>query len=559
MKRDLPPAITEAPEWERLRRAILARAVRFSGHLNFDFRELLTDASLARDAGRLMWQLVRPLGPEVLVGPGFGAAPLLFGIAHAALEEGVNLQVLMVRDQRKQHNQKRWVEGCRQAAQGKKTVLVDDFMREGSAVALVHEALAADGVQLQLLAVALFFDMWEPLGSRQLRLASHPVLSLFTRHDVGLSRDAYDALPPLMKGQHPALVGEQPLWWRLALNVRTDYPFKSSPVIADDAVFVSDDHSRMWRHDAASGDIQWRYDSLAQPRKGIVQRLQYVAGSLVFGCYDGTLTRLDGATGQVVWRWRQDSSVHATPCIDAEHGRIFINTEQWNAGAPFGHLQALDWATGRLLWTYTHAYWPPGSAQYSAAHGVVIAACNDESLIGVDADSGDLLWRQRTEGLVRGQPGISGDAVFAATERGRLHSFDIRTGEPRWTVRYGQGGKHQFTQVIDGAVITLDGHWHCSAFDASTGALRWLTRLRSPGNWCPVPMGPWWLVGSRQGHLAVLEPGHERKVWEGQIGGLYHQPPAVGRAAGRMLLAAASNDQGLKVFEVNPHYCAATP
>lgn len=556
MKRDLPEPVRNAPEWERLRQAILARAVRFGDQLSFDFRELLTDAAHARDAGRLIWRLIKPCEPQVLVGPGFGAMPLLYAIALCALDDGVNLQVLMVRDKRKEHNQKRWVEGCRDAARGRRAVIVDDFMKDGSALPLISQALADDKIELQIAAVALFFDMWEPLGSRQVRVATHPVLSLFTRHDIGLSRDAYDAVPPLMKGTHPELIGSRPLWWRFDLNLKTEYPHKCVPAIADDAVFVADDHCRVWRHDARSGNIQWRYESLADARKGIVQRLQHAEDSLVFGCYDGTVTRLHARSGEVVWRRRQDSSIHATPHVDLARRRVFINTEQWNDGAPFGRLIALHFDSGRMLWSHDHAYWPPGSPHYAERHGLVIATCNDQSLIAVDADSGALRWRRSTHGLVRGMPGADEHSVVVATETGRLQCFDIASGEPRWTTRYGEGARHQFTQMRDGVVYALDGRWHCSAFHIETGKLLWLTRLRSPGNWCPVALGRHWLVGSRDGHLAVLDPQRELKVWEGGIGGLFQQPPAVGRAHGRTLLAAASNDQGLKVFEIHPYYTA---
>jgi hypothetical protein len=173
----------------------------------------------------------------VQVGPGFGASPLLFATAFAALElDGVRLQVLMVRDKRKEHHQKRWVEGDRAAAQGARAVLIDDFMGGGSAWPLVRQALAEDEVALDIAAVAVFFDMWMPLGSRQITMAGCPVHALFTRHDIGFSRDCFDAVPPLMKGTQPELVGPRPLWWRFGLNEKAGYPLKCAPVVADEAV-----------------------------------------------------------------------------------------------------------------------------------------------------------------------------------------------------------------------------------------------------------------------------------------------------------------------------------
>lgn len=547
----LPPEVRQRPEWEQLRRSITGRAaMRFGEQLTFDFRELLTDAGLGRDAGLLMWQMVRELQPEVLVGPGFGAMPLLYAMALAALNDGINLQVLMVRDQRKGHNQKRWVEGHRPSARGRRAVLVDDFMRNGSAVGLVERALSADKVPLEICAVALFFDMWEPLGSRQLSQSRFPVHALFTRHDLGLSRDAFDAVPPLMRGSAPDFIGEAPLWWRFGLNRATGYPTKCAPVVWGGGAFVADDASRLWRHDLASGEIDWCLPALSQPHKGVVQLLQAVDDSIVFGCYDGTLTRVLAETGAIVWRWRLDSSIHATPWVDARRGRVYINTEQWNSGHPTGHLQCLDWQSGRPLWKVRHGWWPPGSPALGEQGLVVVATCNDGSLAAWDADDGTLRWRVRTHGLVRGQPLVQADAVVVATEQGRLQCWDLADGGLRWTVRYGKPLWHQFLRAHGDHVLVLDGKWHLSAFDIRSGQLRWLTRLRSPGCWAPVACGGHWVVLSREGHLAVVRPEAEVKVWEGKLPGQYHQPPAVG---GGVLLAASST-AGLMAYAVHPDY-----
>ncbi len=551
--RNSTPLVHKTPDWEELRHSIIQHAVRFADNVVFDFRLLLTDPQLARQAGQLMWQMIRPFAPQVLVGPGFGAAPLLFATAAAALDEGVRLPTLMVRDQRKGHNQKKWVEGKRQADHSR-AVMIDDFMEAGNALLLVEKALQADGHLLKLVAVALFFDMWQPLGSRQISTGRMPVLSLFTRHDIGLSRDCFDAKPPEMRGSYPAFIGFTPLWWRFELNTKTGYPLKCAPAIELGAVFVADDHCRVWRYDALSGEVQWRYESLADPLKGIVQRLQVADNSVVFGCYDGTLTRLNAADGQIQWRWQLDSSIHATPEIDLADQRLFINTEQYNNGTPFGHLLALDWHSGRVLWRHAYPWWPPGSPVYSAQADTVIATCNDQSVIAVSASDGRLLWRKKTRGLVRGKPAIHSDAVLFATEKGWLQCLDVCTGQMRWEARYGRGSMHQFLHIHGDTVFTLDGRWHLVAFDARTGAIVWLSRLRSAGNWCPVACGHYLAVLSRGGHLAVFDPERQIKVWEGSIGIGSRQPPAIGRCGNDVLLAIAGNTKGLQTYRIHSDY-----
>jgi outer membrane protein assembly factor BamB len=546
-------AVRSDPDWDLLRRRICPEAIHLTDRVVFDFRRLLTQARWAAMAGRLMWKLIRPLSPEVLIGPGYGASPLLYAIAAEAFKDECRLEVLLVKDNRsKTKSSERWILGRHDKAR-KRTVIVDDFMETGSALEVIERALKEDAVELNLHAFSVFFDMWQPLGSRQISLAKLPVLSLYRRHDIGLSRDAYDAKPPLMKGNHADFI-DQPLWWRFGLNENNKHPRKSSPVIADNAVFVADDSSTVWRHNAENGDIEWSYESLSRPVKGIVQQLQYADGSLVFGCYDGTITRLDAKTGCVIWRWREDSSVHATPEIDLVNQRLFISTEQWNDGEPFGHLYAMDWNSGKLIWSYEHAWWAPGSPAYDAKTNIVVASCNDQTIVAVDASTGRIVWKISTQGLVRGKPGIGGDRVIVSTEEGYLIAFDIRTGSEIWKCRYGVGNQHQFVHICDDVVIALDGRWHVVAFDIASGEVRWMSRLRSAGTWCPISFGRYFLVLSNEGHLALFDSGSEKKLWEGSIGGTYKQPPAIGSSSKGSIFAASSNNEGLKVFRIHSDY-----
>lgn len=548
------PPVTDA-EREALRRAIVEQVVLLGDTVSFDFKELLTQARHARTAGRLLWSLVRAQRPQVLAGPGFGGVPLLYATALAALDEdGIDLAVWMVRDQRKSYFRRRWIEGPRfDDGVPPRVVIVDDFLGKGSSIELVEQALQEEQRTAELCAVAVLFDHWTPLGSRQLAVSRFPVLSVFRRHDIGLSRDCHDARPPQMRGSAPAFV-DRPSWWRFDFNGHSSHPYKSSPVVADDAVFAADDRSRIWRFDGHSGEATWCRPSLAEPRKGIVQQLVHADASVVAGCYDGTVTRLDAADGRVLWRWRVDSHVHATPVVDLAGQRLFVNTEHNRGGEPQGHLQALDWPTGRVLWRHELPFWPPATVAWSPAYDAVVSTCNDQSMACVDAASGALRWQARTRGLVRGRPVVAGDAVLVATESGWLQRFDLHSGACTHERRHGAGLPHQFLHVADGVVHVLTDSAHLAAFDAADLKLRWLGALRSPGCWAPVPFGACLVVLSREGHLAVFDRGDGRKQWEGRVAGRFRQQPAIGRVRGRAVLACASQGDGLQVFPIDPHY-----
>lgn len=535
--------------WKCLHAEIFRDAIQLTkSNVTFDFRSMLFRGRNAALAGELLWQIVKAFDVDLLVGPGFGAAPLLFATVMAAQREERSLDVLMVRDKRKEHNKKRWVEGPA-PSKGRKALIVDDFMENGSAIPLIGEALKDEGYEVEIQAALIFFDMWQPLGSRQISVSSFPVLSVFRRHDIGLSRDAFDAKPPTMKGKFPDLVTELK-WWRLGLHETTDYKFKSAPVIADGAVFCADDKSRVWRHNLHDGAIEWRYESLHQPYKGIVQLLTYVDKSLVFGCYDGTITRLDGRTGKVIWRLRQGSSVHATPWVDLPRNRLFVNTEQWNEGVPHGHLHAMDWTTGRQLWSVAHDYWPPGSPAFDIETNTVVATSNDERIIAVDADNGKLRWTAKTKGLFRGRALIENGRVFVATESGMLQCLSLLDGILLWERPYSKPSEHQFIQSNGNSVLAIDGRWHLIAFSQIDGGIQWLTRLRGPAVCAPVRTGKNLVVLSRKGEIAVIDSATGLKVSESSLGGNYRQLPAIADG----FLAVAANDDGLKVFELNQFY-----
>jgi len=541
-------------ELEPLRRAILERVIRLGPTLVFNFKDLLSQASLARAAGRALWARIRHFEPEVLVGPGFGGVPLLYATAMAALEQDqLDLALWLVRDQRKAHAGKPWISGP-SFVHAPRAVMLDDFLGRGTAVELIDQATAQEGKAMDLRAIAVLYDSWRWNGSRRISVSRCPVVAVFRRHDLGLTRDCDDAAPPLMKGAAPPLV-QEPLWSRLDFNGASDRPRKSSPVFAAGALFAADDRSQVWRFDALTGEAVWCRKSQETHEKGIVQNLQHAEGSLVYGSYDGTVTRIDDEHGEILWRWKVDRFVHATPEIDLPRRRLFVNTEALDHDAPSGRLVAMDWDSGRVLWKFDHAFWAPGTARYDALRNRVLATCNDMSLVCVDADTGVLAWRGVTKGLVRGQPAIAGNHLIACTEDGWLQAFDLETGAELRSRRCGGGGKiHQFTHVQDGQVYVMDDNDHLAVFDASDFRLLWVSTLRSPGTWAPVRWGRFAIVLSEKGHLATFDVPTRRKVWEGRVGGQFAQPPAVGSVDGTPLLACASHRDGLSAYRINDFY-----
>jgi alcohol dehydrogenase (cytochrome c) len=135
---------------------------------------------------------------------------------------------------------------------------------------------------------------------------------------------------------------------------------------------------------------------------------------VLFVASGGRIEALDGATGAVLWRYvrpRISSAVAAS----ATARSIALYQDLAIAPTPDKHFIALDMKTGKVVWD--HEVVPPGRSQPRLAGGPIVAhgkviqgvsSCNDVKggcwIVGLDARTGNQVWRFDT--IARpGQPG----------------------------------------------------------------------------------------------------------------------------------------------------------
>jgi glucose dehydrogenase len=73
------------------------------------------------------------------------------------------------------------------------------------------------------------------------------------------------------------------------------------------------------------------------------------------------------------------------------------------AGRAWGHVSAIDVATGAIRWQYRDPHPMMGGA-LSTAGGVVFTGTIRGEALALDSRSGEVLWRQRIGGAIRSQP-----------------------------------------------------------------------------------------------------------------------------------------------------------
>ena len=115
--------------------------------------------------------------------------------------------------------------------------------------------------------------------------------------------------------------------------------------------------------------------------------------------------------------------------------------------------------------------------------GVVVVGAADRNAVLVDRTSGEVIWRQRLDGTIRGGPLLDDDRIYIATEAepdGRVYALHLKDGKTIWKTGVGGGvaapiafdGDALYAGIEDGAVVRLS---------AERGNIEWRRRLGGDG------------------------------------------------------------------------------
>ncbi|MBS0308157.1 MAG: outer membrane protein assembly factor BamB [Proteobacteria bacterium] len=207
-----------------------------------------------------------------------------------------------------------------------------------------------------------------------------------------------------------------------------------------------------------------------------------VSGDVFAAAADGSITRVDVATGRTIWRISADSTL--TAGVGSDGNTVAV------AGAK-GAILAFD-GNGKQRW----------KAQASSeilsspvvAQGMVIVRSADNKTTAYDAETGTRRWvTQHTAPalILRGAPGIlvAGPSAFVAMPGGKLASLALGNGGIRWEATVGAPrGTTELERIADTAgmpillgneICAVAYHGRISCFDAGSGATRWAKAFSS--------------------------------------------------------------------------------
>ncbi len=278
-----------------------------------------------------------------------------------------------------------------------------------------------------------------------------------------------------------------------------------APAIAEDGVYVAASDGSLARIDAATGRTVWRQNAgkalSAGPGAG--------RDAIVVATAKGDVLAFD-RDGKPLWTAQVSSEVTSPPVVD--EGNVVVISGD---GRVFG----LNAADGKTKWVYSRANPPLIVRNYAAgatSRGGAFFGLPGGRLIALDVATGNVGWdgtvaipRGATElervADVTSRPVVDSSQACAAAYQGRVACFDMVRGALRWSRDIGSLAG---IAIDDKYLYVTDDKGAVHALDKGTGASIWkqekLAERRIGG---PQVVGEFVGVIDFEGYLHLLARG----------------------------------------------------
>ena len=286
-------------------------------------------------------------------------------------------------------------------------------------------------------------------------------------------------------------------------NVGPSGIFVFSPALAGDSVYAAARDGSVTRLDAASGKLIWKSSAGAPLSSGVGTNGKLVA----VGSDKGELIVLDAADGSMLWRARVSSEMLAAPQVSGD--LVLARTAD-------SRIFAFDAVDGKRRWVYQRAAsslivrTPAGM---TLGGGNVYAGFAGGKLVALSLETGALRWEvsvSQPKGStelervsdVSGDPAVIEREVCAASYQGRAACFELQSGNQIWSREMSTlngmsiDARYAYITDVNGAVSSLDRTNGRSVWKQDRLSLRDLTR--------PMPLGSEIVAGDFQGFVHFL-------------------------------------------------------
>jgi outer membrane protein assembly factor BamB len=300
-------------------------------------------------------------------------------------------------------------------------------------------------------------------------------------------------------------------------------------------------YTKLWHHESKDG----------RPFHLVPKSAPLLVGEhLFFGTERGVMQALDSATGDVIWTFPCKGTgrkgIWSTPAHHA--GRLYF-------GAYNGNVYCLDAGTGSCIWQRALCEWVGSSPLVVAGNQHLYIGLEYESprakggMAALSLDTGDKVWEHRLSAYQHGSAAYwkSGDLVVFGTNDNDVRALNAKTGELVW--RFETRGAVKYAPAVDAeraivafasfdrSIYVLDVRDGRKLGEFPTGGVCYTTPLIAHGRL---------FCGSGDGHLYAIDL--DGMTLAGRIGcgaRIYSSPRLIGGSV-------AFGTAGGGVWEIDP-------
>jgi outer membrane protein assembly factor BamB len=277
-------------------------------------------------------------------------------------------------------------------------------------------------------------------------------------------------------------------------------------LVREDTAYLAD-NNHVAAVNIADGSMRWQY-----PVKGKMEAtLMFYSdpimdsqGKLAIGSYDGSVVRLNPATGDLLWRNADNKKRIIAPVLEGPDGKYYVSPEgadltvlnpedgkaigtipldggsSWGMMAANGErifaatlehkVIALTVSSGQRNWTRDMG--APMAGGISLVDGRLYLGTFDNKALSLDAQTGDTVWEIATKGWVWQPPVVKGDIAYLVDLSGTLQAVSVADGKPLWSVTL--DGPAQVAPVVDDTAVYIgQSSGKVRAFSAVDGKPLW--------------------------------------------------------------------------------------
>ena len=269
-------------------------------------------------------------------------------------------------------------------------------------------------------------------------------------------------------------------------------------------------------------------------------------GTVYIGSYDGNFYALDAKTGKAKWVFPNVQRQAKEP------SQFEMPTAKPSVSATTPESESKDNPAAKVNAGPSDV----GGFSYSSAaihNGVIFVGNLDYRLYALDAQTGSMLWRYKTEAPVTSSPTVSGSHVYFGSNDGNVYDINIENIE-KPTVRWKAPTRDWVNSSVcldEGIAFIGSNDRRLYALDETTGGAKWSFATKGPAISVPAIFKNLVFVagGAGDGNVYALNKKTGNLHWRFRTGDKIESDPVV--ALKERHLYVTSADGNLYAFIIN--------